>query len=236
MARRFLILILLALPGTFSYAQKDTTLTYPNAAQLLPDYPKSGSTQFAADSVEYEAGKALRPTERGQQAVKDADCYTWFERFGIAMGATITKEHFPAMTSLIDWVYNTQVSIQRQAKHTFARHRPYQYFNQPSGNPEKENPADFTSYPSGHAFMSWMLGLTLASIDPEHSTKILQQAYELGQSRIILGFHYRSDIEAGRLMGSVGYSTMLNSIPFMQTVEQAKAELKAYRDRNTPNK
>ena len=102
--------------------------------------------------------------------------------------------------------------------------RPYQQFKEPSGVPRHENATDFTSYPSGHTHASWLVGLALASIDPEHTEGIMKVAYELGQSRVIVGFHYQSDVDAGRVAASITFARVMSEPEFQKQYEKARKE------------
>jgi acid phosphatase (class A) len=46
-------------------------------------------------------------------------------------------------------------------------------------------------------------------------------------NRVISGVHYRSDIEAGRICGTVVAAELLKDHKFMKKFEAAKAELRA---------
>ena len=50
--------------------------------------------------------------------------------------------------------------------------------------------------------------------------------YEIGQSRIILGFHYQSDVDAARLAASATFARLCAEKKFHKAIEKAKKELK----------
>ena len=64
---------------------------------LLPEPPADGSMRLAYDRERYEWGKSLRDTERGKQAVVDANLNEgWLDRsFSEAFGMRLTKENTP---------------------------------------------------------------------------------------------------------------------------------------------
>lgn len=57
------------------------------------------------------------------------------------------------------------------------------------------------SYPSGHTTAGAALGAVLAHMVPEKSASLYARADDFGHSRLIAGVHYRSDVEAGKLLG-----------------------------------
>jgi membrane-associated phospholipid phosphatase len=58
------------------------------------------------------------------------------------------------------------------------------------------------SYPSGHSCVSSAMAAVLKSFFPEKSATLDDQVTEAGMSRIYAGIHYRSDIDAGRALGT----------------------------------
>lgn len=54
----------------------------------------------------------------------------------------------------------------------------------------------------------------------------MKTAYDLGQSRVIVGFHYQSDIEAGRVAGSITFARLCAEEEFQKMMGQAAKEFK----------
>ena len=65
----------------------------------------------------------------------------------------------------------------------------------------------------------------LASVAPERADALLQRAYAFGQSRVICGVHWQSDVSAGRLMASAVYARLQSDPVFKAQRELARAEL-----------
>lgn len=57
------------------------------------------------------------------------------------------------------------------------------------------------SYPSGHAFDAWMFATILSERYPEYFGEFETIANSIGESRMIAGVHFPSDIEAGKMAG-----------------------------------
>jgi len=69
----------------------------------------------------------------------------------------------------------------------------------------------------------------LAEISPERQEAILKRGYELGQSRVICGVHWQSDVDSARLGASVAMIQLHNNPEFLHLLEKAKAEIRGLR-------
>jgi len=194
----------------------------PDAAKFLPDPPEINSPKFFVDFTEYQKGKEIRDTERGIQAVEDANLSLqhFLDRFSAAMDCNLSEEATPAIAKYVITTYiNARKSIQT-AKNKFHRVRPYNQFHEGTPVPEDEGPTDDTSYPSGHSIRAWATALALVGVDPEHQEEILKVGYEMCKSRVIIGFHYQSDIEAAIACASAAYAR-LSVEPQYQKLQKA---------------
>ena len=53
---------------------------------------------------------------------------------------------------------------------------------------------------------------------------LLTRGYEFGQSRVIAGYHWQSDVDAGRMAGNVLYQLIRNHERFIRQLAKARAE------------
>lgn len=205
-----------------------TTEEAPKLENILPEPPAYNSTRYQDDWAMYQWGKSIRNTERGKLAIEDAGINAGYfmKRLSPAVGKELTPEKYPILFRLLSKAHLTEQQAGRSAKKHFARVRPYQQFKEPSAVPMAENPTDYTSYPSGHTHASWLAGMILTAIDPDHAEEIMKIAYEMGQSRVIVGFHYQSDIEAGRVAGSVTFARLCAEEEFQKMMKKAMKEFK----------
>ncbi len=203
-----------------------TTDQAPHMENVIPAPPSLTDARFYDDWTQYQWGKSVRDTERGKQAVADANLGAryFMERFGAVMGREMTPDTYPELYRLISRLHLTEQQAGASAKRYFHRVRPYQQFKEATSVPQHENAQDFTSYPSGHTHVSWLVGLTLTALDPDHTEQIMKVAYELGQSRVIVGFHYQSDVDMGRVMGSVTFARLWADESFQKMFEKARRE------------
>ena len=232
MKKRLAVLVAMMLP-VMLFAQKAAKETpfytkeeAPHLERVLPAPPSLTDSRFHNDWTQYLWGKSIRDTERGQLAVADARLGAdyFMKRFSPVLGHEITPEKNPALHKLMLKAHQTETQAGASAKAYFARVRPYQQFHEPTGYPQAERPTDFTSYPSGHTHVSWLIGMILVTLDPEHTEDIMKVAYELGQSRVILGYHYQSDVDAGRVAGSITFARLCAIPEFMEMLQAAKDE------------
>ena len=207
-----------------------TKAELPNMANILPAPPEFESARFVADQSQYLWGKLMRLDEaRCAQAQRDAvySMQTIIDEFGDIFGLVITKEETPEIYSILQDVCASCDSIYSDAKAYFDRKRPYAYYNEGTIVPEKEEKhRNEGSYPSGHTVLGWTSALLLADINqsPQAMEGLLARGYEFGQSRVIAGYHWQSDVDAGRMAGSVLYQLIRNHERFIGQLAKARAE------------
>ena len=71
-----------------------------------------------------------------------------------------------------------------------------------------------------------MEGIILGDMVPEKRTEIMARAWEYGNNRVVAGIHYPSDVEMGRISGSVIAATIMGHDDFKTEYDAAKAELR----------
>ena len=205
-----------------------TIAELPNMVNFLPPPPEFESSLFVADQVRYLWGKKQRQDEeRAQMAIRDAvyGMNTIIEEFQGIFGLEITKEDTPEIYTIIQDVASNCDSIVNPAKQKYMRWRPFMYYDESTLVPEQEEEHRTNgSYPSGHTNLGWTMGLLLSDINPAAADQLLQRAYEYGQSRVIAGYHWQSDVDAGRLAASVLYVKIKSHPRFIEQLEKAKAE------------
>jgi len=103
---------------------------------------------------------------------------------------------------------------------------PEEAARQAAAEAEAKKQGDNTSYPSGHATFGTACGILLAEMVPEKRSELFARARQYGESRIIVGAHYPSDVEAGRLAGTVGAALLMQNATFQRQFFEAQAELR----------
>lgn len=199
----------------------------PTGASFLPMPPKPGENAFYNDWSRYEWGKTMRDTERGKQAAKDAvHTLEYFsEIFSDLLGVKISKENTPEIYTLLDRLLATTRMCNQKSKARLMRVRPFVQFHESTPVPEdEERLSTNSSYPSGHTTMGWAIALVLSEINPTNQDAIIKRGFEYGESRVIVGFHYQSDVDAARVITSVLLNRLHANKDFMMQLQKAKEE------------
>ena len=200
----------------------------PNSLQLLPGPPDPASVAFLYDQARYNWGKMQRNTPRGEQAFQDARIGGQHlpDAFSEAFGININPQDTPEIYKLIVGMREDAGDLAtRAAKDYYNRQRPFSFYGEMTCNPEQQEELSTNgSYPSGHTSIGWATALVLSEINPDRINDILQRGYQMGESRVICGYHFQSDVDAGRITGA-GVVARLHADPgFNAQLEKAKKE------------
>lgn len=213
-------------PELFFLQQGDV----PNSDLLLPGPPDGASILFLYDQARYNWGKQMRNTPRGAQAAEDARVTGdgLPKAYSEAFGVDINKNDTPAILELIVGMREDAGDLgTREAKRHHDRMRPFIFYDEMTCNPEQQKElAGNGSYPSGHSSLGWATALVLAEINPERQNEILKRGYEMGESRVICGYHFQSDVDAGRITGAVTVARLHADPGFQKKLAAAKTEFK----------
>ncbi|MCM1152963.1 MAG: phosphatase PAP2 family protein [Muribaculum sp.] len=200
----------------------------PNSLELLPGPPDAGSIAFLYDKARYDWGKSLRKTERGEQAFRDANVSGSGvpDAFSEAFGVAINPEETPEIYTLVVGMREDAGDLAtRSAKDYYNRMRPYAFFGEDTCNPEQQAELSTNgSYPSGHTSIGWATALVLAEINPDRQNEILNRGFEMGESRVICGYHFQSDVDAARIVASGAVARLHADEGFQKQLDKAKKE------------
>lgn len=199
----------------------------PNALHYLPRPAAQDEPRFLYDSVQYEWGKSLRTTPRGEKARLDAD-------YGVArmaaifspiLGVEISPKRTPQLWRLLTDATKTTDYACDSAKITYMRARPYMVYGEPTLMPrDEEELRKNGSYPSGHTTLGWATALILCEICPAEQDALLHEGFEYGQSRVIAGFHWQSDVDAARVVASAAFARLHTSPAYLRQLRRAQRE------------
>lgn len=202
----------------------------PNAVLFLPAPPTEGSAAFGYDQSQYRWGMEQRKdTARLAIAVGDA---VWSidnicKIFSGVMGVDISKEATPAIYRMLTIGLVTTDQAGKLPKNHYMRTRPYVYYNEPTIYPGDEGwLRNNGSYPSGHTILGWSAALLLTELAPEKTDTIMARGYMYGQSRVIAGFHWQSDVDAARLVASAAVARLHADKRFLKLMKKARKEYK----------
>ena len=145
--------------------------------------------------------------------------------FKSVLGPAWDLTNLPKTKFLVDRIMDVDRSESRAAKQRFHRARPWIVDpNIHTCAPHGTGPAA-DSYPSGHTMLGFEIGVVLASLMPNHAQAILARASQYGESRILCGFHFRSDVSAGEQFGSALAIELMQNPVFIRWFVAARSEL-----------
>ncbi len=113
----------------------------------------------------------------------------------------------------------------RDAKNHYNRIRPFAFFEEMTCNPEQQEELSTNgSYPSGHTSIGWATALVLSEINPDRIDEILDRGFQMGESRVICGYHFQSDVDAGRVVAAGAVARLHADEGFNKQLDKAKKE------------
>lgn len=139
------------------------------------------------------------------------------------MNAQITEHETPYLYALIFRTFDDISFTAIPVRQKYDRPRPFFVNNEPNCVLQKR--ANYESYPADGAAAFWAMALILSEIAPEKSDDILARGRAFGQSYVICNDRWQSDVNEGRVLGSIVIAR-LHALPeFQEYIEAAKSEL-----------
>ena len=203
----------------------------PDSKALLASPPAAGSAAMTADEEAYRTTRALRNTPRWALAAKDAELGfpKATEHFSCALAMPISAEVTPHLNMLLRRVRMDASRATDKAKDYYKRRRPFMETGDAICTPKEQSRLKADAYPSGHSSIGWAWALVLTEADPDRADAILARGLAYGQSRVVCGVHWKSDIEAGRSIGAATVSRLHANPVFVAQVAEARKEIVAAR-------
>ena len=217
--------------------------------ELLPPPPAADSPAQQADlQAVLEAQRAARADGTIGHAVADVEASCG--RFSDVLGEALTSKSNPKLLAFLNQAALEGASISGPAKQYWKRPRPYAYSREvePLGvvspgwkaipgmdtgghnKAEKDKAARdlaHSSYPSGHATFGTVCAILLADMVPEKREALFARGLDFAHSRMVLGAHFPTDLEAGRITGTVAAALLLQNAKFRRDLAQARLNLRA---------
>lgn len=151
--------------------------------------------------------------------------YSKFRRnlfhIGRSIGTWFHPDSLPLTAMLVANAWKDAEYYIWKYKNYFLRIRPYKLEPQLK-NLEETN---WAAYPSGHATNSYVNAYLFSELLPEFSSFFIKDAYDMAHSREIIGVHYPSDSESGRVLAFQLVKKLMANKDFRKDFEAAKAEL-----------
>lgn len=202
----------------------------PDLIKCLPAPPDTASEHFVHDIMRYMWGKEQRKDkERADMAIRDA-VWTYealVNEFVPYFGIAISPEETPEIWTLLARSLDTTDPMRRAPKAYYHRKRPFERFNEHLlWEDEEEELRGEGSYPSGHTIRGWTVASLLAEINPEAADGLFARGWEYGESRVIDGAHWQSDVDVSRLAAAIGVTALHTSPEFLDQMDRAKTEFR----------
>jgi acid phosphatase (class A) len=204
----------------------------PDSLALLPPPPAPGSAAQGADDGAFAAAVPLRGTPRWALAARDANLAfpKAAETFSCTLDAPIGPDTTPNLYMLLRRSLTDAGLATYAAKDHYKRTRPFVVNKTPTCTPAEEAMlAKDGSYPSGHASLGWAWSLILTEMAPERANPLLARGLAFGQSRVICGVHWQSDVTQGRVIGAAAVARLHADPVFRAQFDAARQELVALR-------
>ncbi len=233
--KRTYLMVIATMMATMSIqAQDNPTPVYfelnemPSLLEIMPPPPSFDSPEFANDVVRYGWGKQQRQDqERLELAIADAEWdnltklfLQWKDAFGLEINETETPEIYKLLTTSLA----TTDPMRKETKAYYHRQRPFERFDDSMPSHEEDELRGEGSYPSGHSLRGWSISLLLAQIAPSRANEIFKRGWDYCNSRVIVGAHWQSDVDASRTAASIGFCALQNSEAFITQMKKAQQE------------
>jgi acid phosphatase (class A) len=202
----------------------------PQAARFIGPPPQAGSPEAARDLAVVATVPAGVDGPRWQLAIAD-DVLVFpkaFDTFACALGFTPSEAETPHLATLIRRVGADAGRTASEAKDVWPRPRPFLQFGHPiCAAHERERLEKSGSYPSGHAAIGWGVALVLSELVPGRAEALLARGLAYGQSRVVCGVHWPSDVEAGQRVAAGALAATRRDPVYQAQFQRAAREIAA---------
>lgn len=203
----------------------------PDLRVILSPPPSLGSVRDDADRRLFHATRALEGSPRWDVARGDAEMAgdAPLQGFSCALGIEMSAASAPRLSRLLSRAWSDLRVMLIDAKAHFNRPRPFMTEPGPLCEEPTERLRKSGSYPSGHAALGWLYALVLAETDPTSAAGILSRGRAYGESRVVCGVHFLSDIESGRLAADALVAALHGNKEYLREAKAARREMQALR-------
>lgn len=216
-------LVTIAMASAHAHDAVFVSADQTHVAQILTT-PPTADSRTTKDELETLHRIQLQRTEeqiaRARADEADQSMFVYKD----VLGDKFDPAKLPATALLAKHVNNDEGVNTDPAKKQFKRIRPYN-LDKTLSPVCKTKKAD-NSYPSGHATAGYLNALILIEMVPEKRDEILARADEYAHNRLVCGVHYKSDIQAGELVGYSLHAAMDANPQFQKELAAAKTELR----------
>lgn len=202
----------------------------------LPDPPANSSEQTRKEIEYLLALQKYRTSEDIRASLYYANVYynlrvkptdSTYSRYrrnifhiGRSIGSWFNPETLPVTADFMANVWRDASYFIWSLKFKYARIRPYVI------DPSLKNleDTDWAAYPSGHASNSYVNAFIYSELAPEFADFFIKDAYDMAHSREIIGVHFPSDSESGRIFARQFVNMLFKNEKFLNDFEKVKQE------------
>ena len=202
---------------------------------LIAPPPAADSAQQQRDlQAVLDLQAANHTGERREQAIADSEASCF--RFTDVLGPGFNAKQLPFTAAFLSRAANEANAATGILKRHWQRPRPFVVSDKVERladvAPRKDqtdagalHAFEYSSYPSGHATYGTACALLLTQLVPEKQKQLFHRGVEYGESRVIVGAHFPSDLLAGRLVATAAITLMLQNTVFHHDLKIARKEL-----------
>jgi acid phosphatase (class A) len=247
--------LLLLLDATPALCLSNTPYLAPGAfdsVHLLPPPPAFDAAVQRQDIEGVIQAQHTASPERMKLAQEDAKVD--IARFAAVLAPNFSFDSAPGVVAFFRKVGTETRSPVNMAKDCWERKRPFvgdprvhppgsmqeETANRPGTPLENTAPHDAASpclpaeasaaysysYPSGHSTFGAMTAILLANMVPEKRSELFARGWDYGQSRVVGGVHFPTDVESGRIEATAMVALMMQNADFRTDFASAKMELR----------
>lgn len=216
---------------------KPTYLDVPPATFHLAEFPANSSQQTRAELDHLLELQARRTPDEIAYSQKLAGVYyrlsvrpedqDWprmrqnLFHMGHQLGPWFSPESLPVTADFMARVWSDASYYLWAAKFRFNRVRPYTI------EPRLKNleTPNFPAYPSGHSSNSWVAAYVYELLLPEQRDLFTRNARDMAYSREILGVHFASDSESGKIFARQFVDRLMQEPAFRKDLDEARREI-----------
>jgi acid phosphatase (class A) len=189
--------------------------------KLLPPAPAPDSEQQKRDLAAVLSLQNNRTSSQVERALYNAKAGVF--GFADVLGSNFDAEHVPAVAALLTKVRGDAAVAFSAGKQVWNRSRPYLITT--DIHPMGDRPED-SSYPSGASTAGYLTAIVLANMVPERGPELFARGREFGDDRVVLGVHFPTDVEAGRLAATALATVLMQDPVFLKEFREARLELR----------
>jgi Membrane-associated phospholipid phosphatase len=195
-------------------------------AQILPAPPADSSPEQKKELAEIKAIQAGMTDNEFAAALRDEETEN-VTAFAATLGPWFDLAKLPKTAALFATLRAEEKAAAKDAKNHFQRNRPWVIDASLKTCTREDAPR--SSYPSGHTTVGYSAAVILAHLMPDMAGPLMARAKAYGEHRLVCGVHYRSDIVAGQVLGTVLAEELLRNAAFKTAFDAAKTEITAAR-------